>query len=762
MYKILVINPCEQGRHYEAVEGEDRILIPQLPKLHGLRHRWCWEKRSRLHVPTWSYAKLPQGTHSPEENARLLCVYMRPWTLSKDVAHDDCPLLTDLGKNVSATAPDVSTGVTTSKDNNRLSYSAAWDWYIRGNVISRISCRYITNLLAASAISRAEEQEDSSDDSDADAWADALRNAGDMDLVKKTLNGIAANSKDDGAKGFGRHADTIRLGRNLWQSEALSQKEQEDVKETYYDEGQFPTAQECKKMLFAKAKEGEDRPLPFTGSTVPYAKSSIKEYSHKLEDWLKKVTKEKEPPTPEQLAILIDVKNRILREIRLDKIDNDAGQRDTAYDSEVEPMRGLIHGAPGTGKSRLIGFIRRLFEEGMEWRHGDQFLFIAVQNRVAYAMGGTTFHTGGDIPVGENCERKLSHLDVDPLYTRNQALRWILIDEVGMSPNTLLGTFDHHLTDAAKDTKYLRRSDKSTRPFGGYNLLLLGDFNQIPPIPPTTAVFIPPEQERPEGLAGKAIDLFWGSDVNSLNYFKELTIQKRTDDAWYDALLKECRKGSLSEESYNALHGLPTRQPGSWLGNVPCSNEKCKHLPEIWADMARRDVPWVEMQRMECVPCGKERERRTRLLAHDDPRVRQQPFVSAPYIHKNNQPKYHAMLLRAAEDAKRKRKYTLWFSATDEPENPAQVTKSPGKLAKRLEAFLQFHDQKTRGVPGLNLIYDDMPARVTERIVVQGKEIVILKHTPCTVVGWELHSMDRRCDTKASERYLTKMPVCIF
>ena len=78
-----------------------------------------------------------------------------------------------------------------------------------------------------------------------------------------------------------------------------------------------------------------------------------------------------------------------------------------------------------------------------------EFLFIAVQNRVAYAMGGTTFHTGGDIPVGSQSDRKVEHLDIDALYTKKQLLRWVLIDEAGMTQATLLGRFEVHLTDAA-------------------------------------------------------------------------------------------------------------------------------------------------------------------------------------------------------------------------------------------------------------------------------------------------------------------------
>ena len=86
--------------------------------------------------------------------------------------------------------------------------------------------------------------------------------------------------------------------------------------------------------------------------------------------------------------------------------------------------------------------------------------------------------------------------------------------------------------------------------------------------------------------------------------------------------------------------------------------------------------------------------------------------------------------------------HTLWFAAIDTPDNPAQIVKTPGQLQQRLQRFLQFHDQQTAGVPGLNIMYEGMQARVTETLV-KHKIIVILKHSPCRVIGWELHAADR-------------------
>ena len=63
------------GKHYvanlECHTEECRILMPLHKALGNLRHCWCWEKRSRLHLPAWSYSKIPSCRFSPEENSRL-------------------------------------------------------------------------------------------------------------------------------------------------------------------------------------------------------------------------------------------------------------------------------------------------------------------------------------------------------------------------------------------------------------------------------------------------------------------------------------------------------------------------------------------------------------------------------------------------------------------------------------------------------------------------------------------------------------------
>ena len=177
------------------------------------------------------------------------------------------------------------------------------------------------------------------------------------------------------------------------------------------------------------------------------------------------------------------VQHRVLLDFRLKKEGCDLPRSHPSVQAEEEPLRAFIHGPPGTGKSKVIRWVIRMFTEALKWENGIDFICLAFQNRVAYAMNGTTLHTGGGIAVGQQRDTNLNHTDIDVLFTRNQHLRWLLIDEVGMIPDDLLGQLSTNLTDAATKTRYLTRFDKTIRSFGGYNVLTFGDMYQIPPIP---------------------------------------------------------------------------------------------------------------------------------------------------------------------------------------------------------------------------------------------------------------------------------------
>jgi hypothetical protein len=270
-------------------------------------------------------------------------------------------------------------------------------------------------------------------------------------------------------------------------------------------------------------------------------------------------------------------------------------------------------------------------------------------------------------------------------------------------------------------------------------------------------------------LQETALDIFWGDGADSLNFLAELTIQKRIEDPWYASLLTECRNGDLSHESYCFLCGLPTLHSGSWYRDQDgadqwlCESSPCRSLSEEWRRRSQKGESWPTLQQMECETCKKHRNDRNRLIEQCDRRVNEPPFLQAPYVHKNNDPKYHALLLRSVEYAKRHpegARQILWFCAEDTLLNPDELSISEDQLKVKLSRFLQYNDQKTAGIPGLFPLYAGMRVRITEKIA-KTYRITLLKHSPCTVVGWILDPRDRE-KTADPQRRLDYLPTCIF
>ena len=93
------------------------------------------------------------------------------------------------------------------------------------------------------------------------------------------------------------------------------------------------------------------------------------------------------PPNTEQKAFLKNFVNRLKVEL-LETL-----QRSTESTIQ-EPLLDLVHGFPGTGKGKLIEWMRRLMEDGLGWEHGVQFVCLAFQNAMAAQINGFTVTTG--------------------------------------------------------------------------------------------------------------------------------------------------------------------------------------------------------------------------------------------------------------------------------------------------------------------------------------------------------------------------------
>ena len=120
-----------------------------------------------------------------------------------------------------------------------------------------------------------------------------------------------------------------------------------------------------------------------------------------------------------------------MREARMNRVNEDP----------QEPLFDLIHGLPGTGKSRVIAWLREIMERGLGWTHGVQFVYLAFQNAMAAQINGFTIHHWSGI-LARNLEGEGTG-DAHKQSIKCQALRVILIDEISMISAELLGTLQY-------------------------------------------------------------------------------------------------------------------------------------------------------------------------------------------------------------------------------------------------------------------------------------------------------------------------------
>ena len=101
-------------------------------------------------------------------------------------------------------------------------------------------------------------------------------------------------------------------------------------------------------------KESSDRRRPH--EPLPYAAAAeLRGHDLKMAaaNWLAELLKEEEPPNAEQESILRHVIDQVLAE-----------EADLACETS-EPLIELVHGEPGTGKSKVLKWIVRFFTEVM-------------------------------------------------------------------------------------------------------------------------------------------------------------------------------------------------------------------------------------------------------------------------------------------------------------------------------------------------------------------------------------------------------------
>lgn len=129
------------------------------------------------------------------------------------------------------------------------------------------------------------------------------------------------------------------------------------------------------------------------------------------------------------------------------------------------PLRMIVSGTAGTGKSYLINCLRLLL--------GDKVCVAAPTGVAGFNIDGPTLHTCLDLPT----KGDFKDLEGERLHRIQQklaSLRYVIIDEMSMVGRKIFGQINCRLKQV-----FPHAADQL---FGGCSCLLFGDFGQLPPV----------------------------------------------------------------------------------------------------------------------------------------------------------------------------------------------------------------------------------------------------------------------------------------
>ena len=452
-----------------------------------------------------------------------------------------------------------------------------------------------------------------------------------------------------------------------------------------------------------------------------------------------------------------------------------ADEAGNALSNEDEPLLELVHGLPGAGKSEVIWWLHRYFEYVWRWKHGVQFVCLAPMNGMATNVGGFTVHSWGEVGFCKDgvwiCSANTSSKNPNSMVTKCSCLRFLIIDEIENLDVCLLADLERNVFAGMPDRLYKWRAGSSAvqkeRLFAGVNLLLVGDFWQLDPVGGISIMKNPFRGAATTSeKAQRILNIFWGSGPDTITKPPlELSVNIRSRaDVWYSSVIDECRRGRLTEENYNFLHGYPTNAVGSYLSitrSTMCGDSACEKLMnESWPDNRRQGVGWNHCKMQECEVCQQERERRNRLMGNEL-RDLSPGFAAAPYITHMNRPRYMASQERTILFARYHKRQLLWVRANDMPTSGDIKGLHGDALQAARENWWKRHDQHTNGIMGLMPLVYGLPERFTRTVDPLRK---IHKFTRGVLIGWELHDYDAEAirGNAAPEIILQRCPKRLF
>ncbi len=215
-------------------------------------------------------------------------------------------------------------------------------------------------------------------------------------------------------------------------------------------------------------------------------------------------------------------------------VDNDNYEQQLAYDLVANTNRCLfITGKAGTGKTT---FIQRIQKEVQK-----NFVVLAPTGIAAIAVGGQTVHSFFGFPmeiigphtklqVSSSNENLLRHVDT------------IIVDEASMLRSDMVDGMDC----------YLRLAFHNNMPFGGKQIIFVGDLFQLPPVVKRGTV----DDEMLRDLYGAGTPFFYKANVLRRMNLPKIEFRKvyRQSDNTFIEILNKMRVGEIGHEELSILN----------------------------------------------------------------------------------------------------------------------------------------------------------------------------------------------------------------
>lgn len=240
-------------------------------------------------------------------------------------------------------------------------------------------------------------------------------------------------------------------------------------------------------------------------------------------------------------------------------------QQSEIYSKLVAGESVLLTGSAGTGKTYVI---KKFY---YKYKHEKKIGLTSMTGTSAVVLGGRTLHSflGIGLAFGSG-ETVYKRIMSGPAYFKNvwKDFEVLIIDEVSMMDPELFDKLEY----------VARRIRKSEKPFGGIQLILSGDFCQLPCINKN-------KEDNVFCFEAKT----WKECIKHTYILKEIVRQKETE---LQDCLNEARFGKLSKESIKLLKGRE---------NVELEAEKNGIIPtRLYA--VNRSVDAINQEEFEKLP----------------------------------------------------------------------------------------------------------------------------------------------------------------